>query len=63
VISPVVCQALAGRIHEVASLSPVVSLRGLLIPLLVSTGSGLLAGLYPAIQTRRIDVLSILRAE
>ena len=63
VISPWVCHALASRIAEAASLSPVLSLRSVLVPLLASTGSGLLAGLFPALQTRRIDVLSILRAE
>lgn len=62
-ISPLVCRELAGRIHEVQRLAPVFSLRGILIPLAACGISGLLAGVVPALQIRRMDVLSVLHAE
>lgn len=62
-IAPAVCQALASRIHEAAALTPAFCLRGVLVPLVACGASGLLAGLVPALQIRRIDVLSILHTE
>ena len=62
-ISPLVCHELAGRIHEVQRLAPIFGLRGILIPLIACGISGLLAGVVPALQIRRMDVLSVLHAE
>jgi hypothetical protein len=62
-VAPAVCQALAGRIAEAAALTPVYGVRGMVVPLVASATSGLLAGLFPALQVRRMDVLSILHSE
>lgn len=62
-MAPAVCGALAGRIAEAARLTPVFGLRGVLVPLAAAGLSGILAGVFPALQVRRMDVLSILHAE
>jgi hypothetical protein len=62
-VSPVVCHGLARHIREATNLSPVFCLRGVLIPLAACGASSLLAGIFPALQIRRLDVLSVLRAE
>jgi ABC-type antimicrobial peptide transport system permease subunit len=62
-VSPLVCHLLAQRIHEAAALAPVWCLRGVVISLATCGLSALLAGLFPALLARRLDVLSILRSE
>ena len=62
-IAPLACGALANHIREAANLSPAFGFRGLLVPLAVCGISGMLAGVFPALKTVRLDVLSNLRAE
>ena len=51
------------RAQAEGRLAPIFGLRGILIPLIACGISGLLAGVVPALQIRRMDVLSVLHAE
>lgn len=44
-----------------AHLYPVISLKGLLLPLAVRGICNLVAGLIPALKVRKVDILSALR--
>ncbi|MGD9212439.1 MAG: ABC transporter permease [Desulfobacteraceae bacterium] len=44
-------------------LLPHISTKGMLLPLLVCTTSGFVAGILPAIRTKRLDILAVLRHE
>ena len=62
-LSPLICQAVASRIPMAAALAPQICPRGILIALASCGGCGLLAGVFPALQIRRMDVLSNLYAD
>jgi putative ABC transport system permease protein len=62
-VSPLICQVVANHIRTVAALAPQICPRGVLISLGACGFCGLLAGVFPALQVRRMDVLSNLYAE
>lgn len=61
--APVFAVAIASTIPEASALVPKYSISGILLPILVCTLSGFLAGLVPAQRAKKVDVLAILRAE
>lgn len=63
VVAPYICDAISHATPEATALAPLFSWKGVAVPLLVCTASGLLAGIVPALKTRRMDILSVLRAE
>ena len=63
VAAPVITSLVASRLAEAAALEPVISFSGVTIPIVVCALCGAFAGVIPAIRARRVDVLSLLRAE
>ncbi len=63
VAAPYICDLISRATPEASQLAPVFNWKGVVVPLLVCTASGLLAGIVPALKTRRMDILSVLRAE
>jgi hypothetical protein len=61
--SSAICSLISSNISEASHLKPYIGLRGILTPLLVCSLSGLVAGIVPALRTRRLDILASLRAE
>ncbi|MCK5451606.1 MAG: ABC transporter permease [Candidatus Omnitrophica bacterium] len=62
-ISPWICHLIGSKISEATQLSPYITTKGIIIPIVVCSLSGLLAGIIPAIWVKRLDILSHLRAE
>ena len=62
VSAPLVCRLLAGHIPGAGLLQPAFSLRGILFPLVICGVCALVAGILPALNVRKIDVLASLRA-
>jgi len=63
VASPPLCKLISSRIPEASQLTPTIGLKGILIPLCVCSLSSFLAGIIPALQAGKLNILSILRAE
>jgi ABC-type antimicrobial peptide transport system permease subunit len=59
--APIIGDIMSKGIREMAHLSPVISLKGLLIPFAVCGVCSLVAGLIPALKVRKVDILSALR--
>ncbi len=59
--APIIGNIMSKGIKEMAHLSPVISLKGLLLPLAVCGICSLVAGLIPALKVRKVDILSALR--
>ncbi len=62
VASPL-CTLISSHIQEASQLRPYIGVRGILIPLIVCSLSGLAAGVIPALRVRKLDILEVLRAE
>lgn len=62
-ISGPLCALISSKIPEASQLTPLFGSKGIIIPLLVCSLSGLIAGIIPALRAGRIDILSVLRAE
>jgi ABC-type antimicrobial peptide transport system permease subunit len=60
-IAPILGGVMSKGIREMAHLSPIISLRGFLIPLAICGICSLIAGLIPALKIRKVDILSALR--
>jgi putative ABC transport system permease protein len=60
-VAPLIGDIMSKGIREMAHLSPIISLKGLLIPLAVCGICSLVAGLIPALKVRKVDILSALR--
>jgi len=63
IISPPLCELISSKIREASQLKPLIGMKGISVPLAVCSISGLIAGIIPAIRARRMDILSVLRAE
>jgi putative ABC transport system permease protein len=63
IVSPLLCRMFAMEIKEAAELQPQYGIEGILIPLLVCSFCGLMAGIVPALKARKLDILTVLRAE
>ena len=61
--APHVSGLFAMHIPEAASLRPIYSIQGAVLPLVVCGACGLLAGVIPALKVRRLDILALLRRE
>lgn len=61
--SPFICTFLSKKIAEASALTPHIGLRGVIIPLIACSISGLVAGIIPALRVRRLNILPILRSE
>lgn len=61
--APWICDLISRVTPEATELAPLFNWEGVTVPLLVCTASGLLAGIVPALKTRQMDILSVLRAE
>jgi putative ABC transport system permease protein len=59
--APLIGNIMSKGIKEMAHLYPVISLKGLLLPLAVCGICSLVAGLIPALKVRKVDILSALR--
>ncbi len=62
-LSPVLCKIFASRIEEASQLQPHFGIEGAMVPLVVCSLCGLIAGIVPAIKARKLDILAVLRAE
>lgn len=62
-ISSPLCNFISSRIPEASQLIPDISVKSMVIPLLACSLSGLAAGIIPALRTRKLDILKVLRAE
>jgi ABC-type antimicrobial peptide transport system permease subunit len=60
-IAPLIGGVMSKGIREMAHLSPIISVRGFIIPLATCGLCSLIAGLIPAFKIRKVDILSALR--
>jgi ABC-type antimicrobial peptide transport system permease subunit len=60
-IAPIIGVMMSKGIREMAHLSPIISLRGFLLPLAICGICSLVAGIIPALKIRKVDILSALR--
>ena len=60
-VAPVIGNIMSKGIKEMAHLYPVISMKGILIPLAICGICSLIAGLIPALKVRKVDILSALR--
>jgi ABC-type antimicrobial peptide transport system permease subunit len=60
-VAPLIGDIMSKSIREMAHLVPIISLKGLLIPLAVCGICSLAAGLIPAFKVRKVDILCALR--
>jgi ABC-type lipoprotein release transport system permease subunit len=60
-VAPLIGSVMSKGIREMAHLSPIISLKGFLIPLAVCGICSLVAGLIPALKVRKVDILTALR--
>jgi putative ABC transport system permease protein len=59
--APFIGNLMAAGIAEATHLSPQISLKGILLPLLICGACSLIAGVIPALKVRQMDILSALR--
>lgn len=62
-LSPDICSLVGHYLQDTKNLAPYISLQSILIPLVICSACGLIAGITPAFRAIRVDILSILRAE
>jgi putative ABC transport system permease protein len=59
--APIISGIMSRGIREMTHLTPAISLKGILTPLLLCGICSLIAGVIPALKVRRVDILSALR--